>query len=39
MPAAELPTSPVGWAVAIGAGIVGFLAGFIFIRLCHTLFG
>lgn len=34
MPRAELPTSLKGWAVALGAGIVGFLAGFVFILLC-----
>jgi len=34
MPRAELPTSLKGWAVAVGAGIVGFLAGFVFILLC-----
>jgi len=39
MPKAELPTSAAGWAVAIGAGIVGFLAGFIFIRLMNGLLG
>ena len=33
MPRAELPTSLLGWAVAVGAGIVGFLAGFVFILL------
>jgi len=31
MPSAELPTSMTGWLVAVGAGIVGVLAGFLFI--------
>lgn len=39
MPKAELPSSPVGWITALGAGIVGFMAGFIFIRLMNGLFG
>jgi hypothetical protein len=29
MPEAKLPTSAKGWLVALGAGVVGFLAGFI----------
>jgi hypothetical protein len=33
MPKAEIPTSLHGWLIAIGAGIVGFLAGFLFISL------
>lgn len=39
MPRAELPTSPLGWAVALGAGIVGFLAGLLFIHACNHLAG
>lgn len=37
MPHAELPTGILGWTVAMGAGIVGFLAGFVFIALCERL--
>jgi hypothetical protein len=37
MPRAELPSSLTGWLIAIGAGIVGFLAGFLFISLCNRL--
>ena len=37
MPKAELPTSPMGWLTAIGAGIVGFLAGFVFICLMNRM--
>jgi hypothetical protein len=37
MPRAELPTSMVGWMVAVGAGVVGFLAGFLFISLCQKV--
>jgi len=33
MPKAELPTTMRGWIVAIGAGVVGFLAGFVFISI------
>jgi membrane associated rhomboid family serine protease len=33
MPNAELPSSAVGWLVAIAAAIVGFLAGFLTIAL------
>lgn len=39
MPAADLPSSFVGWLVALGAGIVGFMAGFLFISLCQKLAG
>lgn len=39
MPTAELPTSMEGWAVAVGAGVVGFLCGFAFIKLCNTWLG
>lgn len=35
MPRAELPTSLQGWAVAVGAGVVGFIAGFLFIAMCN----
>jgi hypothetical protein len=37
MPRAELPSSPLGWLVAVGAGIIGFLAGFLFIAACQRL--
>jgi uncharacterized protein involved in exopolysaccharide biosynthesis len=37
MPRAELPTSTTGWLVAIGAGVVGFLAGFVFIAVCERM--
>ena len=37
MPRAELPNSLTGWAVAVGAGIVGFLAGFVFILACNRM--
>lgn len=33
MPKAKLPTSPHGWAVALLAAFVGFIAGFVTIRL------
>lgn len=39
MPRAELPTNPLGWAVALGAGIVGFLAGLLFIHACNQIAG
>lgn len=39
MPQAVLPSSPIGWAVALGAGIVGFIAGFVFIRLMNGMVG
>lgn len=39
MPTADLPTSLTGWLVALGAGIVGFLAGFVFILLCNRMIG
>lgn len=32
MPVAKLPTTPKGWAVALGASFVGFVSGFLFIR-------
>lgn len=35
MPKAELPTSLEGWMVALGAGVVGFLAGFVFIKIMN----
>jgi dipeptide/tripeptide permease len=37
MPKAELPTSRVGWLVALGAAFVGFLAGFVFITICNRM--
>ena len=37
MPHAELPSSPVGWLVAVGAGIIGFLAGFVFMAICERM--
>jgi hypothetical protein len=37
MPEANLPTSMTGWLVAFGAGIVGFLAGFVFITACNRV--
>ena len=37
MPKAELPTNLKGWIVALGAGIVGFLCGFMFIKLCEGM--
>lgn len=39
MPRAELPTSSIGWIVALGAGIVGFLAGFLFISIMERTIG
>lgn len=39
MPRADLPSSPTGWLVALGAGVVGFLAGFVFISLMQRLLG
>jgi hypothetical protein len=39
VPKAELPTSLIGWLVAVGAGIVGFLAGFVFMALCARMIG
>lgn len=39
MPRADLPTSITGWLVALGAGIVGFLAGFVFIRIMNGIYG
>jgi hypothetical protein len=39
MPRAELPTSLIGWLVALGAGIVGFLAGFVFMAACARMIG
>lgn len=38
MPRAQLPTTLAGWLVALGAGIVGFLAGFVFLRLIGGVF-
>lgn len=37
MPRAELPSTTAGWLVAVGAGIVGFLAGFVFISLATRM--
>lgn len=39
MPKADLPTSPLGWLIALGAGMVGFFAGFLFIAMCERAFG
>ncbi len=39
MPKAELPTSLIGWVAAIGAGVVGFLSGFVFLKLMDMMFG
>jgi hypothetical protein len=39
VPKAELPTSLKGWVVALGAGVVGFLAGFIFIKIMNEAWG
>lgn len=39
MPKAELPTSIKGWGVALGAGVLGFLAGFVFISLMNRTVG
>jgi hypothetical protein len=39
MPEANLPNTLKGWLVAIGAGVVGFLAGFVFIALCQRFLG
>jgi hypothetical protein len=39
MPKAELPNSFKGWMVALGAGVVGFLAGFVFISLMNAWLG
>jgi hypothetical protein len=36
---AQLPTSPLGWLVALGAGVIGFLAGFIFIAIMGSWLG
>lgn len=37
MPKAELPTSPKGWLVALLASFVGFVAGFLAIKLLNGL--
>lgn len=39
MPEANLPTTMAGWLVALGAGVVGFLAGFVFISICTRMMG
>ena len=37
MPEARLPSSPKGWLVALLSAIVGFMAGFVTIRLMQGL--
>lgn len=37
MPKAQLPTSVKGWLVALLASFVGFVSGFVTIRLCQGL--
>lgn len=39
MPHADLPTTPLGWLAAIGAGLVGFMAGFYFLALLTRMTG
>lgn len=39
MPSADLPTSALGWIIALGAGVVGFIAGFLFISLAERMIG
>jgi len=39
MPEARLPSTPLGWLVALGAGIVGFLAGFVFLTIMGRIVG
>jgi hypothetical protein len=37
MPKAELPTHAKGWAVWLAAGLVGLLAGFLFILIANKV--
>lgn len=39
MPEARLPSTPLGWLVAVGAGVIGFFAGFIFIAVMRSVLG
>jgi uncharacterized protein involved in exopolysaccharide biosynthesis len=39
MPEARLPSSPQGWLVALLAGIVGFMAGFVTIAILGRMLG
>lgn len=39
MPRAQLPTSPVGWIVALGASFLGFIVGFVAIALAGKVIG
>lgn len=39
MPRAELPTTLLGWLIALGAGVIGFLAGFLFILTTTRMLG
>jgi hypothetical protein len=33
MPEARIPTTPAGWLVALAASFIGFISGFIAIRI------
>jgi hypothetical protein len=37
MPQAGLPSSPMGWAVALLAAVVGFMAGFVTIAILNRI--
>lgn len=39
MPRAELPTTAQGWLTALAAAFVGFIAGFLFIRMINGMAG
>jgi 3-dehydroquinate synthetase len=39
MPEANLPNNLLGWIVAVGAGVIGFFAGFLFIALMRGVIG
>lgn len=39
MPKASLPSTPLGWLIALGASMVGFIAGFIALALLTHLIG
>jgi hypothetical protein len=39
MPVARLPSSPAGWFVALLAGVVGFMAGFVTIAILTRMVG
>jgi hypothetical protein len=39
MPHADLPSTPLGWLVALVASMLGFLVGFVFLSLVAKLDG